>query len=96
MLWNSTFWNHLKLTVQLQLALYPYNPFLVDNRNMTSNSVEKYFALWNVIQNVLLILKPNLAIMLLPGTPLPTRLLLLKIFAYPSNKCIICGPELNL
>ena len=29
---------HLKLTVQKQLALYP---FLTNNRNMTGNSVEK-------------------------------------------------------
>ena len=34
MLWNSTFWSCLKLTVQIQLALHPCNPFLIINRNL--------------------------------------------------------------
>ena len=34
-------------------------------------------------------------LLLSPWTPLPTRLVLLEIFAYPSNKSIIYGPELN-
>ena len=38
MLCNSTSESRLKLTVQKQLALYP---FLTNNRNMTGNSVEK-------------------------------------------------------
>ena len=41
MLWNSTSWIRLKLTVQIQLVLYPCDPFLINNRNMTGNSVEK-------------------------------------------------------
>ena len=35
MLWNSTSWSRLKLTVQIQLALHPCDPFLISNRNMT-------------------------------------------------------------
>ena len=41
MLWNSTSWSRLKLTVQIQLALHPCHPFLKNNRNMAGNSVEK-------------------------------------------------------
>ena len=41
MLWNSTSWSRLKLTVQIQLALYLCDPFLINNRNMAGNSVEK-------------------------------------------------------
>ena len=29
--------------VELQLALHPCNPFLINNRNITDNSVEKHF-----------------------------------------------------
>ena len=77
MLWNSTSWSRLKLTVQIQLAFHPCDPFLMNNRNMTGNIVEKCFAVWNVIQNVLLILKPNLNC---------CCLIICVIFAYPSNK----------
>ena len=52
--WNCTSWSHLKLTVELQPFLYPYDPYLINNRNVTDNSVEKNVAVWNVIQNVLL------------------------------------------
>ena len=38
---NSTSWSRLDLTVQLQLALYPCDPFLINNHNMNGNSVEK-------------------------------------------------------
>ena len=48
-LWNPTSWSRLKLTVQTQLALHPCDPFLINNRNMTGNSVEKCFAVSNVI-----------------------------------------------
>ena len=41
MLWNSTSWSRLKLTVQIQLALYLCDPFLINNRIMAGNSVEK-------------------------------------------------------
>ena len=62
MLWNSTFWRYLKLTVQIQLALRPGDPFLMKNCNMTGNIVEKYFAVWNVIQDARSTLKPNIYI----------------------------------
>ena len=49
MLWNSFSLSHLKLTVQIQLALHPCDPFLINQRNMTGNSVEKYcFVVLNV------------------------------------------------
>ena len=38
----------LKLTVQIQLALSPCNPFLINDHNMTSNSVDKCFEVLNV------------------------------------------------
>ena len=40
-MWNSTFWSRLKLTVQIQLALHLCDPFFINNRNMTGNIVEK-------------------------------------------------------
>ena len=40
-LWNSTFWSPLKLTVQIQLAFYPCDLFLIHNRNINVNSVKK-------------------------------------------------------
>ena len=48
MLWNSTSCSRLKLTVQIQLALHPCDPFLINNRNITSNSAEKCFLVLNV------------------------------------------------
>ena len=62
---------------------------------MTRNSVEKCFAVWNVIQNVLLTLKPNIYCFCLENH-CQHGFVLLEIFAYPSNKRIIYGPELNL
>ena len=41
MLWNSTSLSRIKLTVEIQLANNPYNQFLINNRNMTGNSVKK-------------------------------------------------------
>ena len=41
MLWNSTSCSRLKLTVETQPFRYPCNPYLINNRNMTDNSVEK-------------------------------------------------------
>ena len=41
MLRNSTSGSRLKLTFQKKFALYPCDPFLINNRNMTGNSVEK-------------------------------------------------------
>ena len=62
---------------------------------MTGNSVEKCFAVWNVIQNVLLTIKPNIYCFYLEHH-YQHGFVLLEIFAYPSNKRIIYGPELNL
>ena len=42
MLCNSLSSSRLKLTVQIQLALHPSDPFLINNHNMTGNSTEKY------------------------------------------------------
>ena len=48
MLWNSTSWSRLKLTVQIQLAFYQCDSFLIDNRNTTGNSIEtKCFVVLN-------------------------------------------------
>ena len=40
-LWNSTSWSRLKLTAEIQPFRYPCDPYLINNRNMTDNSVEK-------------------------------------------------------
>ena len=42
MLCNTTSWSRLKLTGQIQFALHPCDPFLIKDRSMTGNSVEKY------------------------------------------------------
>ena len=87
MLCSSTSGSRLKLTVQKQLALYP---FLTNNRNMTGSSVEKKcFAVLNVKLQVKHLLFSSC-------TPLLKRLVLLKNFACPSNKRVIYRPELNL
>ena len=46
--WLSSLYNifntvelHFEVAVQIQLALYPRDAFLINNRNMTGNSVEK-------------------------------------------------------
>ena len=41
MLWNSISSSRLKLTAQIQLVLPPCDMFLINNSNMTDNSVEK-------------------------------------------------------
>ena len=76
-------------------------PFLVSNCNMTGNSVEKCFLVLNVKLDVNLGFKTfykfkSCYILLSPGRPLPAQLVLLKIFAYPSNKHVIHEPELNV
>ena len=45
------------------------------------------FCCVDVIQNILLTLKPNIYCFCL---------IICVIFAYPSNKCIMYGPEVNL
>ena len=47
--WNSTSSSCLKLTVQIQLALCPCNPFLINNHNVTGNNAEKHcYVVFNV------------------------------------------------
>ena len=100
MLWNSTCWSHLKLTVQINTAC--------------SLSMQPIFTIWLVIvlKNSVLLCwilncKQNLDskcfidsktcyILLSLWIPLPARLVLLKILAYPSSKRVIYGPQLNL
>ena len=41
MLSDSTFWCRLKLLVEIQFMIHPCDAFLINNRNMTSSSVEK-------------------------------------------------------
>ena len=49
MLWNSTSWSVLKLTVPTELPHHPWDPFLINNYNMTGNSVENHcFIVLNV------------------------------------------------
>ena len=67
----------------------------MNNRNMTGNSVEKRFAVWNVIQDVLLTLKPNVYSSSLEHHD-QDGFVFLEIFANPSSKLIIYGPELNI
>ena len=64
---------------------------------MTGNNVGKqcYTVWWNVIQNVLLTLKPNIYCFCLEHH-YQDNFVLLEIFAYPSNKHKIYRPELNL
>ena len=56
-LWNSTFWSRLTWAVQIQLAHHPFDPFLINNLIMTSNSVEKRSVMLNVKLQVKLRLK---------------------------------------
>ena len=43
------FLNLVKLTVQIQVAIHPCDPFLINNRNVAGNSVEKHcFVVMNV------------------------------------------------
>ena len=69
---------------------------------MTAESAEKHCS---VVLNVKLQLKltskrfidfKSYYTMFSPWTLLPTRLVLLKMFANPSNKSVIYGPKLNL
>ena len=43
MLSDSTFWCRLKLLVEIQFMIHPCDAFLINNRNMTSSSVEKRY-----------------------------------------------------
>ena len=43
MLWDSTSWSRLKLLVEIQFMLHPCDTFLINNRNMTSSSIEKRY-----------------------------------------------------
>ena len=98
MLWNSTSWSYLKLTVQIQLALHPCDPFVITNCSMTDISVKNYCF---VVLNVKLLGKLRfkmfcwllklLYIALTLNTTTNTA-----CFAYSSKKCVVYGPELNL
>ena len=94
MLWNSTSWSSLKLNVQIQLALHPCDPFLLSNRNMTGKCWKIMFCC--VERDSKRFDFKTGYILLSPWTLLLIRLVLLEIFAYPSNKRVIYGPELNL
>ena len=113
MLWKFTSWNHLKLAVPIYPTLHSSNWLFKNNYNMTANSVEKnifqqYVEIYySVVLNVKLVKKKmdskrfinfwNCYILLFPWTPPLTRLVLLQIFVYSSNKCVlIYEPELNL
>ena len=104
MLWKSTSWSHLKLTVQIQLALHPCDPFLINNCNMIGNSVGNYcFAVLNVKLQVkrrfkmfYWLLKLLYTAFALNTTANTADLFCFKFFAYPSNRRVIYGPELNL
>ena len=61
---------------------------------MTGNSIEKCFAVWNVIQNVLLILKLLYTAFALNATA--NTACFARNIAYPSNKPVIYRLELNL
>ena len=55
-----TSWNCLRLTVQILLSLYPYDPCWINNctgNNMTGTSVDSKIRSKTKIQNVLLTLK---------------------------------------
>ena len=93
-LWNSTSWSSLKLNVQIQLALHPCDPFLLSNRNMTGKCWKIMFCC--VERDSKRFDFKTGYILLSPWTPLLIRLVLLEIFAYPSNKRVNYGPELNL
>ena len=91
----------LKLTFQIQVALHPRDPFLINNCSMTANSVENYCF---IVMNIKLRVKRrfkifidfwNCYILLSPWAPLPTRFVLLKIFAYPTNKSVTYRLELK-
>ena len=73
--WNSTSWSHLKLTVQIQLALYLWDPFLINNRNVTGKiifcCVECKVRSKTKIQNVLLTSKPVSTALTLNSTTKP-------------------------
>ena len=100
-LWNSTSWSRLNLTVQIQLALYPCDLFKKSYRNMTGNSVKKRFVFLNIKLEVKLRFKMVYFetcryVLPSPWIPLLTRFVLITLFAYPSNKCVIYGLELKL
>ena len=63
------------------------------------NSVDKQFCCveWKIISKTFSFIDfYNCHTLFSPWTPLPTRLVLNKIFAYPSNKRVIYGLELNV
>ena len=67
----------------MQLVFPLCNTVLINNRNMTGNSIEKCFAVWNVIQDDLLTLKPTIYCFCLERY-YQYGFALLEIFAYPG------------
>ena len=101
MVWNFTSWSCLKLTVQVQLYFYLCDPFLINNRNMTGNSIENCFLMLNKKLEIKLRFKTFRWLQNL----LPTAFALnttakpacfLETFANPSSKRVIDCPKLNL
>lgn len=91
-LWNSTSWSWLKLIFHIQFTIYLCDPYLINNCIVTGSSVGK---LWPVLLNIKLKVKLRFGtfcwllecyILFLPWTPVPVRLVLLQLSAYPSNK----------
>ena len=87
--WNSTSWSRLKSAIQIQLALYPWDPFLIVLVIALKNNILRFCSKLSIDFKTCCLLFSS-------RTPLPTRLAVLEIFAYPRNKCVICGSELNL
>ena len=75
---------------------------LINNRNVTGNSVEKHcFVVMNVKLEVKLRFKTFYWILKLSYTAFSLNTITNtacfdEIFAYPSNECVIYGPELNI
>ena len=88
-LWNSTSWSRLKLTVQIQLGFYPWDSFLINNCSMIGNSFENYCF-------VVLSVKLQFKLKFKMFCWLSKRIVLLESFTYPSNNRVIYRPELNL
>ena len=94
-------WSSLKLTFQIKHALLPSDSLIINNHNMTDNSVKKQFC---CVELEIIKLKTldsgrfvdfhNCYKLLSPWT-LPTQHVFPKICAYPNNKYVIYGPELK-
>ena len=86
--WYSYVVMLLKLTVQKQLALYPCDPFFINNLNMTVNSLEK-----KLFSCVKLLVKLRFKLFYWHHQH---RLFFPECFGYPSSKRVIYWPKLKL